>query len=302
MDKGTDSAEPRSAPGPATDGRDMRPGARRRRIGEESCAGIRASYRSARRPGLRWQDGRRRTGSRKRPRAWKRPARARAVLRGARSRHQQLPAAGRRAGRARVSASSIPSRASCGSARASRRAASLASRGDGARDRRAPHLRAEARRLRPMARVAPDRDGGVPARRERRRSSSTASATSSASSSRSSTAAPRRGSRPRAASRCSTRRAEGAVLFDIGGGSSEIVWLDRRKARRRGGLMRAWVSLPVGVVTLAERHGGVEVDDAVFEAMVDDVRGGVPPLPRPRRAEGRGARAAASTISARRGR
>jgi exopolyphosphatase/guanosine-5'-triphosphate,3'-diphosphate pyrophosphatase len=62
------------------------------------------------------------------------------------------------------------------------------------------------------------------------------------------------------------------VLFDIGGGSSEIVWLDRRKASRRGGLLRAWVSLPVGVVTLAERHGGVEVDANVFEAMVDDVR------------------------------
>ncbi len=66
--------------------------------------------------------------------------------------------------------------------------------------------------------------------------------------------------------------AEGAVLFDIGGGSSEIVWLDRRKMRRRGGLVRAWVSLPVGVVTLAERHGGVEVGADVFEAMVDDVR------------------------------
>ncbi len=66
--------------------------------------------------------------------------------------------------------------------------------------------------------------------------------------------------------------AEGAVLFDIGGGSSEIVWLDRRKARRRGGLVRAWVSLPVGVVTLAERHGGIDVDNRVFEAMVEDVR------------------------------
>jgi len=66
--------------------------------------------------------------------------------------------------------------------------------------------------------------------------------------------------------------AEGAVLFDIGGGSSEIVWLDRRKAQRRGSLVRAWVSLPVGVVTLAERHGGVEVGESSFEAMVDDVR------------------------------
>jgi exopolyphosphatase/guanosine-5'-triphosphate,3'-diphosphate pyrophosphatase len=67
--------------------------------------------------------------------------------------------------------------------------------------------------------------------------------------------------------------AGGALLFDIGGGSSEIVWLDRNKMRRRGGLMRAWVSLPLGVVTLAERHGGVDVDHTVFEAMVSDVRG-----------------------------
>jgi exopolyphosphatase/guanosine-5'-triphosphate,3'-diphosphate pyrophosphatase len=67
--------------------------------------------------------------------------------------------------------------------------------------------------------------------------------------------------------------AAGAVLFDIGGGSSEIVWLDRRKTRRRGGLMRAWVSLPLGVVTLAERHGGIDVDCSVFEAMVQEVRG-----------------------------
>jgi exopolyphosphatase/guanosine-5'-triphosphate,3'-diphosphate pyrophosphatase len=64
-------------------------------------------------------------------------------------------------------------------------------------------------------------------------------------------------------------QADGAVLFDIGGGSSEIVWIDRRRHR----LMRAWVSLPVGVVTLAERFGGTHVDDGVFEAMVDDVRG-----------------------------
>ena len=33
--------------------------------------------------------------------------------------------------------------------------------------------------------------------------------------------------------------------------------------------IRAWDSLPVGVVTLAERHGGVEVTPEIFEAMVD---------------------------------
>ena len=65
---------------------------------------------------------------------------------------------------------------------------------------------------------------------------------------------------------------DGALLFDIGGGSSEIVWLDRRKTRRQRGLIRAWVSLPIGVVTLAERHGGIDVDHHAFEAMVADVR------------------------------
>ncbi|MHA1190401.1 MAG: Ppx/GppA phosphatase family protein, partial [Alphaproteobacteria bacterium] len=65
--------------------------------------------------------------------------------------------------------------------------------------------------------------------------------------------------------------ADGAILFDIGGGSSEIVWLDRKKNRRHG-LIKAWVSLPVGVVTLAEKHGGVDVDPAIFAAMVEDVR------------------------------
>jgi len=66
--------------------------------------------------------------------------------------------------------------------------------------------------------------------------------------------------------------ADGVLLFDIGGGSSELVWLDRPK----GGLtgeprIRSWISLPVGVVTLAERHGGVDVSEEIFEAMVQDV-------------------------------
>ena len=70
--------------------------------------------------------------------------------------------------------------------------------------------------------------------------------------------------------------ADGAVLFDIGGGSSELVRLGR--GRRTGGgppppEIRGWVSLPVGVVTLAERHGGVEVTRALFETMVTEVTG-----------------------------
>ncbi|WP_428522385.1 Ppx/GppA phosphatase family protein [Pseudorhodoplanes sp.] len=65
--------------------------------------------------------------------------------------------------------------------------------------------------------------------------------------------------------------AEGAILFDIGGGSSEIARLGRPKSARRGPpepAMQGWTSLPVGVVTLAERHGGITVTPEIFETMV----------------------------------
>ena len=70
--------------------------------------------------------------------------------------------------------------------------------------------------------------------------------------------------------------AAGVILFDIGGGSSELVWLDlsaREDERRRrvSDRIREWVSLPVGVVTLSERHGGRDVSSVQFEAMVAEV-------------------------------
>jgi exopolyphosphatase/guanosine-5'-triphosphate,3'-diphosphate pyrophosphatase len=68
--------------------------------------------------------------------------------------------------------------------------------------------------------------------------------------------------------------AEGVLLFDIGGGSSELVWLDRDHGHGFSGepRIRAWMSLPVGVVNLADRHGGgVTVTPETVEAMVKDV-------------------------------
>jgi exopolyphosphatase / guanosine-5'-triphosphate,3'-diphosphate pyrophosphatase len=68
--------------------------------------------------------------------------------------------------------------------------------------------------------------------------------------------------------------AEGVILFDIGGGSSELVWLGRSVQVRRGPPLpevKAWISLPVGVVTLAERHGGHVVTRTIYEAMVAEV-------------------------------
>jgi exopolyphosphatase/guanosine-5'-triphosphate,3'-diphosphate pyrophosphatase len=68
--------------------------------------------------------------------------------------------------------------------------------------------------------------------------------------------------------------ASGVILFDIGGGSSELVRVGRRSGGRRGPPepdILGWVSLPVGVVTLAERYGGTVVSQDIYDAMVDEV-------------------------------
>lgn len=69
------------------------------------------------------------------------------------------------------------------------------------------------------------------------------------------------------------RSARGAVLFDIGGGSSEIALLDLREghSRRLSNHIVAWTSLPVGVVSLAELYGGRHVSADLFQAMIDHV-------------------------------
>lgn len=70
--------------------------------------------------------------------------------------------------------------------------------------------------------------------------------------------------------------AEGALTFDIGGGSSELAWLDFRGGRpkkqgKMAAAIRSWQSLPVGVVTIAEKFGGVDVSAQSFEDMVSYV-------------------------------
>jgi exopolyphosphatase/guanosine-5'-triphosphate,3'-diphosphate pyrophosphatase len=61
-----------------------------------------------------------------------------------------------------------------------------------------------------------------------------------------------------------------ALLFDIGGGSTELAWV--RLGERRPALI-GYISLPVGVVTLAERFGASVFTGEGFAAMVDDVAG-----------------------------
>lgn len=67
--------------------------------------------------------------------------------------------------------------------------------------------------------------------------------------------------------------AKGALMFDIGGGSSELAWLDFRGGRpksqgKMSASIRSWQSLPVGVVSIAEMFGGVDVTPEIFEDMV----------------------------------
>ncbi len=81
-----------------------------------------------------------------------------------------------------------------------------------------------------------------------------------------------------AVSGCSSlvgREARSIVLFDIGGGSSEIAVIrigDNRSSRLANHITH-WTSLPVGVVTLSERYGGRDVTPDVFEAMIMEVQG-----------------------------
>ena len=61
---------------------------------------------------------------------------------------------------------------------------------------------------------------------------------------------------------------ETVIIFDIGGGSSELMWLSVSGGSHK---IEAWMSLPIGVVTLAEKFGGVDVSRSVFDAMIAEV-------------------------------
>jgi exopolyphosphatase/guanosine-5'-triphosphate,3'-diphosphate pyrophosphatase len=78
--------------------------------------------------------------------------------------------------------------------------------------------------------------------------------------------------------------ASGVILFDIGGGSSELVWIDLAPApdgrrRRMSDRIRTWMSLPVGVVNVSERHGGRHVTPDMFSVMVEEVAAMVASFP-----------------------
>ena len=103
-----------------------------------------------------------------------------------------------------------------------------------------------------------------------------------------------------AVSGCATlidQTADLVLVFDIGGGSSELIWIDLAKWRQQQtaqanraprrtladridmqGAILAWTSLPVGVVTLAERSGGAFIGKPEFDDMVAHITSLVAPF------------------------
>jgi exopolyphosphatase/guanosine-5'-triphosphate,3'-diphosphate pyrophosphatase len=67
-------------------------------------------------------------------------------------------------------------------------------------------------------------------------------------------------------------RGRGAILFDIGGGSTELVRIERDPDEPDPPpRIKAWMSIPLGVVTLAEHFGGRDVTAESYARMVEEV-------------------------------
>ncbi|NQV54989.1 MAG: Ppx/GppA family phosphatase [Rhodospirillales bacterium] len=67
-----------------------------------------------------------------------------------------------------------------------------------------------------------------------------------------------------------------ALVFDIGGGSTELTWARRKEANRFQIL--DVLSLPFGVVTLAEECGSADMDMVQYEELVSSIADHLPPF------------------------
>ena len=65
-------------------------------------------------------------------------------------------------------------------------------------------------------------------------------------------------------------KSKAALIFDIGGGSTELSWLKRNDDKGSFETL-AWTSLPVGVVSLAETYDGASLTDTAYNDIVDEV-------------------------------
>jgi exopolyphosphatase/guanosine-5'-triphosphate,3'-diphosphate pyrophosphatase len=75
------------------------------------------------------------------------------------------------------------------------------------------------------------------------------------------------------------QKGRGAILFDIGGGSTELVRIERDPDEQDAApRIKAWMSIPLGVVTLAENFGGKDVTPESYARMVREVAQFVAPF------------------------
>ena len=72
-------------------------------------------------------------------------------------------------------------------------------------------------------------------------------------------------------------RAPWALVFDIGGGSTELVWV---RHGQRGRIVHGVRSVPAGVVTLSEQKGAALADPAGYEAAVAEIAAAFAPFER----------------------
>jgi exopolyphosphatase / guanosine-5'-triphosphate,3'-diphosphate pyrophosphatase len=67
-------------------------------------------------------------------------------------------------------------------------------------------------------------------------------------------------------------KGRGAILFDIGGGSTELVRIERDPDRPDAAPeIKGWMSIPLGVVSIAENFGGRDVTEQSYARMIDEV-------------------------------
>lgn len=84
-----------------------------------------------------------------------------------------------------------------------------------------------------------------------------------------------------------TQSARRAIVFDIGGGSTELMWVDvdhaaspqaEKEPSRAGRGITDWLSIDCGVMNLADRFGGQGFADLAFRDMVEHVESRIGPF------------------------
>lgn len=78
-----------------------------------------------------------------------------------------------------------------------------------------------------------------------------------------------------------TQQSERAVVFDIGGGSTELLWIDVKHAHHEQEEVHPisdWLSINYGVMNLADKFGGTRLADMAYDDMVGFIASKIKPF------------------------